>query len=42
MASKDILPAVIRYSRSLAETINTMRAAGAEPYVASGLLKQIT
>ncbi len=42
MAAKDILPAVIRYSRTLADTVGTMKAAGVEPYVASGLLRQIT
>lgn len=42
MAAKDILPAVIRYTGKLAETINSVKAAGAEPYVTVSILKQIT
>ena len=42
MAAKEILPAVIAYSKTLADTVNAMRAAGAEPAVTASLLKQIT
>jgi len=42
MASKDILPAVMHYSKELAETVNSMKAAGMEPCVTSALLGQIT
>ncbi len=41
MASKDILPAVVRYSRNLADTINATRAAGAEPSVTEALLREV-
>ena len=41
MAAKEILPAVIGYSRSLADTVNSMRAAGAEPFMVKELLIQI-
>lgn len=41
MASKEILPAVIRYSRTLADTINAMNAAGVEPDVEAVLLRRI-
>ena len=33
MASRDILPAVIRYSRSLAETVKVEKEAGADPSI---------
>ena len=41
MASKKIIPAVIKYSRHLAETINAMTTAGVEPKVEKALLKDI-
>ncbi|MDO4333258.1 MAG: glutamine synthetase III [Eubacteriales bacterium] len=41
MASKEILPAVIRYSRTLADTINATKAAGVEPDVPAALLRKI-
>ncbi len=40
MASKQILPAVIRYTRTLADTVIAVREAGAEPQVQSDLLKE--
>ena len=42
MATKEILPAVMNYSKALADTVNAMRSAGAEPYVTASVLKQIT
>ena len=41
MASRDILPAVIRYSRSLAETVKVEKEAGADPSVTSALLREV-
>lgn len=41
MASKEILPAVIRYSKTLAETVNSVKAAGIEPEVTVALLGNI-
>lgn len=41
MASREILPAVIRYSRMLADTVNAGRAAGIEPDVTAALLRNI-
>ncbi len=40
MASKQILPAVIRYTRTLADTVIAVRTAGAEPVVQAGLLQE--
>ncbi len=40
MASKQILPAVIRYTRTLADTVIAVKAAGAEPVVQAGLLQE--
>ncbi len=40
MASKQILPAVIRYTKTLADTVIAVREAGAEPYVQAELLKE--
>lgn len=42
MAGKQIVPAVIRYSRSLADTINAVTAAGADASVQLGLLKEVS
>lgn len=41
MASKDILPAVIRYSRTLAETVNATKSAGADASVTAALLGRV-
>ena len=41
MASKQIIPAVMSYAKSLADTINSMRAAGVEPEVPIKMLKQV-
>ena len=41
MASRDLLPAVIRYSRELAETVNAAKTAGSEAAVAAALLRDI-
>ncbi|MCD7737279.1 MAG: glutamine synthetase type III, partial [Lachnospiraceae bacterium] len=38
IASKQIIPAVIKYTKSLADTINTVKAAGADASVQSELL----
>lgn len=42
MASKEILPAVIRYTRMLAETVIAVKEAGADASVQSGILKEIS
>ena len=39
MASKDILPAVIRYTKTLADTIASLEAVGADSSVSKTLLK---
>ena len=41
MASKQIIPAVMSYAKSLADTVNSMRAAGVEPEVPAKMLKQV-
>ncbi|MCR5279541.1 MAG: glutamine synthetase III [Lachnospiraceae bacterium] len=41
MASKQIIPAVMAYAGSLADTVNSMKAAGVEPLVPAKLLNQI-
>ncbi|HJB91440.1 MAG TPA: glutamine synthetase III [Candidatus Eisenbergiella merdigallinarum] len=41
MASREILPAVIRYSRSLAETIRAEKEVGADVSVTASLLREI-
>jgi len=41
MASKQIIPAVMSYAKSLADTINSMKAAGVEPEVPVKMLKQV-
>jgi len=41
MASKQIIPAVMEYAGTLAETVNAMRNAGVEPVVPMQMLKQI-
>ena len=40
MASKQILPAVIRYTKTLADTVIAVREAGVEPHVQAELLKE--
>ena len=42
MASIQIIPAIIKYTRSLADTDNTVREAGVDPQVQADLLKEIT
>lgn len=42
MASKQILPAVIRYTGSLAETVVSVKAAGVDPVVQKALLDKIS
>ncbi len=42
MTSKQIVPAVIRYSKVLADSVLAVKAAGGDPYVASELLKSVT
>ncbi len=42
MASKQIIPAIVKYTRSLADTVNSVREAGVDPQVQADLLKEIT
>ena len=42
IASKQIIPAVIKYTKSLADTVNSVTAAGAEASVQSELLAEIS
>jgi len=42
MTRKQILPAVIRYTRSLADTVLAVREAGADPFVQSELLNEVS
>lgn len=42
VASKQILPAVIRYTKALADTVNTVKAAGADCSVQSELLGEVS
>ena len=42
MAGKQIIPAVMKYSRSLADTINAVKAAGADVSVQTGILKEVS
>lgn len=41
MASKQIIPAVMKYAKSLADTVNSMKAAGVEPIVPLKQLKLV-
>ena len=41
MASKQIIPAVMSYAKSLADTVNSMKAAGVDPVVPVKMLNQI-
>jgi len=40
IAGKQVIPAVVRYTKMLADTINSVKAAGADPQVQSALLRQ--
>ena len=42
MASKQIIPAVMRYARNLAETANEIKGAGADESIPVEILKQLT
>ena len=42
MATKQIIPAVIKYTKELADTINAVKAAGADTSVQSELLTEIS
>lgn len=42
MASKEILPAVMKYTKTLAETVLAVKEAGADASVQAGLLKEIS
>ena len=42
MASKQIIPAIIRYTKTLADTVNSVREAGADFSVQSQLLAEIS
>lgn len=42
MAGKEIIPAVVKYSKTLADTVNAMKAAGVEPVAEIGMLKEVS
>ena len=42
MAGKQIIPAVIRYTRALADTVNAVKAAGADATTQSELLQKVS
>ena len=42
MANKQIIPAVIRYTKDLADTVISVKNAGADPFVTEELLKATT
>ena len=42
MAGKQIVPAVVKYSKSLADTVNAVKAAGVDASVQVGLLKEVS
>ena len=42
MAGKQIIPAVMKYSKSLADTVNAVKAAGADASIQTALLKEVT
>ncbi len=42
VASKQIIPAVIKETRRLADTVNAVREAGADPFVQAELLNEVT
>ena len=41
MAGKQIIPAVVKHSRSLADTVNAVKEAGADPAVQAELLQRV-
>ena len=41
MAGKQIIPAVVKYSRALADTVNAVKEAGADPAVQAELLQKV-
>ena len=41
MAGKQIIPAVVKYSKSLADTVNAVKAAGADASIQTALLKEV-
>ena len=42
MAGKQIIPAVVKYSKSLADTVNAVKEAGADASIQTALLKEVT
>ena len=42
MAGKQIIPAVVRYTKSLADTINAVKEAGADTSIQSALLREVS
>ncbi len=42
MAGKQIIPAVIKYTKALADTINAVKAAGADASIQADLLKEVS
>ena len=42
MAGKQIIPAVVKYSKTLADTVNTVKEAGADASVQAALLKEVS
>ncbi len=42
MAGKQIIPAVMKYSKALADTVNAVKAAGADASTQTGILKEVS
>ena len=42
MAGKQIIPAVVKYSKSLADTVNAVKEAGADASIQAALLKEVS
>ncbi|MDE6388178.1 MAG: glutamine synthetase III [Lachnospiraceae bacterium] len=42
MAGKQIIPAVIKYSKALADTVNAVKAAGADASIQTDILKEVS
>ncbi len=42
MAGKQIIPAVMKYSKALADTVNAVKAAGADASAQTGILKEVS
>ena len=42
MAGKQIIPAVVKYSKSLADTVNAVKTAGADASIQAALLKEVS